>query len=150
MIPAIALTVISVFIVAGLAWAGRRLHISNLDAQALAEKIAFPVPVSALEWPELQVQSAVPQPDELSPVIVQVGWPAHPEQAATLLVALDDHDEQRAVSLLCRWSASGAGIAALRRGAELELRRRQSLERVHVILLAEDYQDGSDRFEADW
>jgi hypothetical protein len=147
---AIALAVTSLFVAAGLTWAGRRLHISNLDAQALAEKVAFPVPVSALEWPELRVQSAVPQPDELSPVIVQVGWPAHPERVATLLVALDDHDEERAVSVLCRWSASGAGIAALRRGADLQLRRRQSLERVHAILLAEDYQDGSDRFEADW
>jgi Lrp/AsnC ligand binding domain len=146
----IALTVMSLFVAAGLGWAGRRLHISNLDAQALAEKIAFPAPASAFEWPELRVQSAVPQPDDLSPVIMQVGWPAHPELVATLLVALDDHDEQRAVSVLCRWSASRAGIAALRRGAELELRRRQSLERVHAILLAEDYQDGGDRFEADW
>jgi hypothetical protein len=149
-ILAIALCVTSLFVAAGLTWTVRRLHISNLDAQALAEKVAFPVPASALEWPELRVQSAVPQPDEMSPVIVQVDWPAHPDRVATLLVALDDHDEQRAVSLLCRWSTSGAGIAALRRGAELELRRRQSLERVHAILLAEDYQDGDNRFEADW
>jgi hypothetical protein len=149
-ILAVALTVMSLFVAVGLGWAGRRLHISNLDAQALAEKVAFPAPASALEWPELRVQSAVPQPDELSPVIMQVDWPAYPERIATLLVALDDHDEQRAVSVLCRWSASGAGIAALRRGADLELRRRQSLERVHAILLAEDYQDGGDRFEADW
>ena len=150
MIFVIALAVTSLFVVAGLIWAGRRLHISNLDAQALAEKVAFPVPASALEWPELQVQAAVPQPDELSPVIMQVGWPAHPERIATLLVALDDRDEQRAVSLLCQWSASGAPVATLRRGVELELRRRQSLERVHAILLAEDYRDGGDRFEADW
>jgi hypothetical protein len=139
-ILAIALTVMGLFVVAGLSVAARQLHISNLDAQALAEKVAFPDPASALEWPELRVRSAVPQPDELSPVIVQVAWPAYPERVATLLVALD-HDEQRAVSLLFQWSASGAAVATLCRGAELELRRRQSLERVHAILLAEDYQD---------
>jgi hypothetical protein len=148
-ILAIALTVTGLFLLAALSWAGRLLHISNLDAQALAEKVAFPAPASALEWPELRVRSAVPQPDQLSPVIVQVGWPAYPQRVATLLVALD-HDEQRAVSLLAQWSASGAAVATLRRGTELELRRRQSLERVHAILLAEDYQDGGGRFEPDW
>ncbi|HEY6496761.1 MAG TPA: hypothetical protein VIZ43_26085 [Trebonia sp.] len=149
MILAIALTVIVLFLGAALVWAGRMLHISNLDAQALAEKVAFPAPASALEWPELRVRSAVPQPDRLSPVIVQVGWPAYPDRIATLLVALD-HDERRAVSLLAEWSASGAAVAALRHGTELELRRRQSLDRVHAILLAEDYQDGGGRLEADW
>jgi hypothetical protein len=143
-IHVIALTVVSLFVVAGLTWAGRLLHISNLDVQALTEKVAFPVPASALEWPELQVQSAVPQPDELSLVIVQVGWPAHPERVAVLLVALD-RDEQRAVSLLSQWSTSGASVAAMHRGVEVELRRRRSLERVHAILLAEDYQDRDDR-----
>ena len=144
MILVIALTVISLFVAAGLTWAGRLLHISSLDAQALAEKVAFPEPASALEWPELRVQSAVPQPDELSLVIMQVGWPAYPERAAVLLVALD-RDEQRAVSLLSQWSTSGAPVAAMHRGAEVELRRRRSLERVHAILLAEDYQDRPDR-----
>jgi hypothetical protein len=147
-IIAIALTVISLFVVAGLTWAGRLLHISNLDAQALADKVAFPVPASALEWPELRVQSAVPQPDELSLVIMQVGWPAYPERVAVLLVALD-RDEQRAVSLLSEWSVSGASVAAVHRGAEVELRRRRSLERVYAILLAEDHRDGTDRFGAD-
>ena len=147
MILVIALTVISLFVATGLTWAGRLLHISSLDAQALAEKVAFPEPASALEWPELRVQSAVPQPDELSLVIVQVGWPAHPERVAVLLVALD-RDEQRAVSLLSQWSTSGASVAAMHRGAEVELRRRRSLERVYAILLAEDYQDRADRLQA--
>lgn len=149
MILAIALSGMGLFIASGLAWAGRLLHISNLDAQALAEKVAFPKPESALEWPELRVRSAVLQPDEGSLVIVQVGWPTYPERGATLLVQLD-RDEQRAASLLFRWSDSGAAVAALRRGTEVELRRRQSLERVHAILLAEDYQDGGNRFQADW
>jgi hypothetical protein len=137
----IALTGVTLFVVTGLTWTARLLRISNLDAQALAEKVTFPEPVSALEWPELRVQSVVPQPDELTPVILQLGWPAHPELMATLLVALD-HDEQRAVALLTEWSAAGTPVAAGRHGAEIELRRRQSLECVHAILLAEDYRAG--------
>jgi hypothetical protein len=129
------------FLVAGLTWTGRLLHISRLDAQGLAEKVAFPVPGSALEWPELRVQSVVPAPDELSIVILQVGWPAYPEQVAVLLVALD-HDERRALSLLSQWSDARAAVAAVRQGAGLELRRRQSLDRVHAILIAEDYPGG--------
>jgi hypothetical protein len=148
-ILAIALTGVSLFVAAGLTWTGRLLHISNLDAQALAEKAAFPKPASALEWPELRVRSAVLQPDEAPLAIVQVGWPTYPERGAILLMALD-RDPQRAASLLFRWSDSRAAVATVRRGAELELRRRQSLERVHAILLAEDYQDGGNRFEADW
>jgi hypothetical protein len=141
----IALAGMILFLVtAGLTWTGRLLRISSLDAQALAEKVAFPVPGSALEWPELQVQAVVPAPDELSTVILQVGWSAYPEQVAVLLVALD-HDERRALSLLSQWSDARAAVAAVRQGAELELRRRQSLDRVHAILLAEDYQGGSRR-----
>jgi hypothetical protein len=136
-ILAVAISAVFLSLVAVLTWTVRLLRISALDAQALAEKLAFPEPASALEWPELRVQSVVPQPDDLSPVILEVGWPAYPERVATLLVALD-HDEARAVSLLCQWSTAGAAVMTLRQGAELELRRRQSLERVHGILLGED------------
>jgi hypothetical protein len=136
-ILAVAISAVFLSLVAVLTWTVRLLRISALDAQALAEKLAFPEPASALEWPELRVQSVVPQPDDLSPLILEVGWPAYPERVATLLVALD-HDEARAVSLLCQWSTAGAAVMTLRQGAELELRRRQSLERVHGILLGED------------
>jgi hypothetical protein len=139
-ILAIALSGISLSIVSGLIWTARLLHVSNLDAQALAEKTAYPVPASAVEWPELHVQFVIPQPEDLSPVILHVCWPAHPGEAATLLVALDQ-DKQHALSLLSQWCSAEASVSAIRgRGAELELRRRQSLERVHAILLAEDYQ----------
>jgi hypothetical protein len=141
-ILAIALPGFFLLLVAGLTWTARLLHISGLDARALAEKAAFPEPSSALEWPELQVRSVVPESGELSPVIVQVGWPAHPRRVATLLVTLD-HDERLALSLLSQWSVTGASVTAGRRGAELELRRRRSLDRVHAILLAEDYQADS-------
>jgi hypothetical protein len=141
-ILAIALADLIVPLAAGFVWTARRLHVSGLDAQALAEKVAFPEPASALEWPEMQVRSVVPEPDELSSVIVQVRWPAYPSRVAFLLVTLD-HDERRALSLLSRWSVTGASVMAERQGAELELRRRQTLERVHAILIAEDYQAAS-------
>jgi hypothetical protein len=136
-ILAIAIAAILLSVVAALTWTVRLLRISSLDAHALATKLAFPEPASALEWPELRVQSVVPQPDDLSPVILQVGWPAYPERVATLLVALD-HNEAHALSLLCRWSTTGAAVTTLRHGPELELRRRQTLERVHATLLNED------------
>jgi hypothetical protein len=137
-ITAIALVGVILFLAAGLAWSARLLRISGLDARALAEKIAFPHPASAFEWPELQVRQIVPEAGHLSPVIVQVSWPAYPEQVSTLLVALDQ-DEERALSLLSQWSVTGASVAAQLQGTELSLRRRQSLDRVHAVLLAEDY-----------
>jgi len=138
---AIAFAGILAFLVIAITWTARLLRISNLDAQALAEKVAYPDPTSALEWPELRVRSVVPQPDDLSPVILQVGWPAHPERVSNLLLNLDhDEGEEQALSLLCRWSATGAPVAAVRQGTALELRRRQTLERVHAVLLAEDNQ----------
>jgi hypothetical protein len=51
-------------------------------------------------------------------------------------VALHPGDA-RALSLLCQWSSAGAAVVALRQGPELELRRRQSLERIHATLLDE-------------
>jgi hypothetical protein len=135
-----AVTVVGVilFIVTGLAWTARLVHIGNLDAYALAEKIASPVPSSALDWPELHVHAVVPQPDEQPVVLLHVGWPAHPEREATLMVALAA-DDRRSLALLGQWCACSASVSPLRReGASLELRRRQSLERVHAVLIAED------------
>ncbi len=64
-----------------------------------------------------------------------LAWTA---QAATLLVALDSGDRQ-SVPLLSQWCATQASIAPTRQGpADLELRRRRSLERVHAVLVAED------------
>jgi hypothetical protein len=60
------------------------------------------------------------------------------EKVATLLVALDGGDH-RSLPLLSQWCERQASIAPVRRqGAELELRRRQSLERVHAVMVAED------------
>jgi hypothetical protein len=126
-------------IVAGLAWTARVVQVGNLDALALADKVATPYPVSALDWPELQVKAIVPQPDDRPLLLLlMVGRPHHRRQEATLLLALDSGD-QRSLALLSQWCASGASVAPTRqRGAALELRRRRSLERVHALLLAED------------
>ena len=124
---------------AGLAWTARLVHVSNLDALELAAKVSVPDPVSALDWPELRLRAVVPQPGDQPLVLLLVGWPAHPQRAATLLLAIDSGDN-RSVPLLSLWCASQAPVSPTRRdGAGLELRRRQSLKRVHAVLLAEDY-----------
>jgi len=127
-------------IAAGLAWTARLVHIGTLDALALAEKVGKPRPVSALDWPELNVRAVVPQniAGEPSLVLVLVEWPAHRERSATLLMDLGRAD-QRSLPLLSQWCAARASVSPTRRGdGELELRRRQSLERVRGLLLAED------------
>jgi hypothetical protein len=121
-----------------LAWTARLIHVANLDAQALMDKLATPEPVSALDWPELQVRAVVPLPDDQPLVLLLVGWPAHPEREVTLLLALDGNDHQ-SVPVLGQWCATHASVSPSRHGgAELELRRRRSLERVHAALVAED------------
>lgn len=137
-ILAAALAGLTLLLSAGLAWTARLVHVGNLDAQDLADKVATPAPVSALDWPELHLNAVVAQPDEQSMVLLHVDWPAHPQRAATLLLALD-RDDRQSLLLLSQWCASRASVSPARRdGAELVLRRRQSLERVHAVLVAED------------
>jgi hypothetical protein len=133
-----ALAVVLAFIATGLVWTARLVHIGNLDAHALAEKTAAPSPASALDWPELQLRGVVAQPGEPPFVLLRVGWPAYPRREATLLVAVG-RDDTGSLSLLSQWCAAAASVSpVLRYGAELELRRRQSLECVHAVLIAED------------
>lgn len=127
-------------IAAGLAWTARLLHIGTLDALALAEKTGTPRPVSALDWPELTVRAIVPQdiPGEPSLVLVLVEWPAYRERSATLLVDLG-RAGQRSLPLLSKWCTSEASVSPTRCGdGELELRCRQTLQRVRGRLIAED------------
>lgn len=138
-IVAAALAGVILFMAAGLIWVARLVHIGNLDAQALADKLATPDPVSALDWPELRLRAVVPQPGGPPLVLLHVGWPAHPRRVATLLLALDSGD-CRSLPLLAEWCAGQASVAPVRReGGKLELRRRQSLERVCAVMVAEDY-----------
>jgi hypothetical protein len=75
--------------------------------------------------------------------LLHVGWPAHPEREATLLVALDQGD-RHSLSLLSEWCTGEASVSPVRlHGAELELRRRRSLERVRAVLVAEDGTPGA-------
>jgi hypothetical protein len=138
-IAAAALAGACLFIAAGLAWTARLVHVGALDALELADKLAVPEPVSALDWPELRVRAVVPQDvaGERPLVLLLVEWPAHGEQA-TLLVDLGPAD-QRSLPLLSRWCAARAPVSPGRcADGELELRRRQSLERVRGLLVAED------------
>jgi len=124
--------------VAWLAWTTHLLHIGTVDALELASKVAVPNPSSALDWPELRVRAVVPQPDESGLVLLLVGWPAQPRQTATLLIALDS-DDRRSVPTLAHWCATRASVSPTRLGeAGIELRRRQSLDRVQAVLVAED------------
>jgi hypothetical protein len=142
MVLAIALASVILFIVSALAWTVRLVHVGNLDALELSEKTATPEPSSALDWPELHLHAVVAQPDEQSVVLLHVGWPAHPQKEATLMVALAE-DDRRSLELLAQWCAGAASVSPVRRdGARLELRRRQSLERVSALLLVEDHPAG--------
>jgi RecB family endonuclease NucS len=124
--------------IAGLTWTARKLSISTLDAQALTSKLAVPDPASAMDWPELRVRAVIPQPDEPSLVMVDVVWPEHPRRTATLLVALN-HEDANAIRLLVDWCDGQARVAPMRcYGQTVELRRRQTRERVRGDLIAED------------
>jgi hypothetical protein len=138
MIVVAALAGLVLFVAAWLALAARLLHLGNLEALELAEKTAVPEPKSALDWPDLHLRAVVTQPDDQSLVLLHVIWPAHPGQTAILLVALDQGD-WRSLPLLSLWCAGHARVCPVRwPGPELELRRGQSLERVHARLVAED------------
>jgi hypothetical protein len=139
-IAAIAAAGTTLFIMAALAWTARLVHVGNLDALALAQKVGTPQPVSALDWPELHVRTVVSVTDEPPVVLLLVEWPAHRERAANLLVRLD-HGDQRSVPLLSQWCAVQASVSPTRReNGRLELRRRQSMDRVRGFLVAEDPQ----------
>lgn len=127
------------FVVIWIWLAARLVRLGTQDALALAEKAAVPEPESALDWPDMRLRAVVAEPDDESRVLLQVIWPAHPARASTLLVALDQGDP-RSLLLLSRWCADRVPVCPLRRsGAELEFRRRQSTERVHALLLAENF-----------
>jgi hypothetical protein len=136
-VAAFLAAVISLLATGLLAWMARHLQARSLDNLALAAEAGGPDPVSALDWPELHVRAVVPQPDEQSLILLLVGWPARQQKAATLLVAVDS-DDDRSAQLLTRWCETRAPVSPTRCGAHLELRRRQSLERVHAVLVAED------------
>jgi hypothetical protein len=128
-----------VFIAAGLTWTARLLRIGALDALELAEKVGAPHPSSALDWPELRVRAALDQdlPGEQPLVLMHVEWPAHPEAQAVLLIDFGDRRDQ-SLQLLGQWCARRASVSTTERAGAVEMRRRQSLERISGILVSED------------
>ncbi|HXZ65335.1 MAG TPA: hypothetical protein VEH05_11410 [Streptosporangiaceae bacterium] len=137
-VAVLALTGAALFIVAGLGVAARIVHIGNLDALGLAAKLATPYPASPADWPELAVRAVVQQPDEPATVLLLVDRPHHDTPAVTLLLELSGPPE-RSMRLLESWCQASSSISpSLRGDAEIELRRRQSLERVRGRLLTED------------
>jgi hypothetical protein len=125
-------------VAAGLYWAARLLHIGNLDAHGLAEKLGAPEPGSAIDWPELRVHAVIPQPGEPSLLLLVAVWPAHPECSSTLLLDLAP-DGERSLALLSHWCATQASLSPTwLSGQQVELRRRQSLQRVSGLVLSED------------
>jgi len=132
--------VVSLVTVAGLAWTARLLRVGTMDALDLASKVATPVPVSALDWPEVRVLAAVSQGTlgDAGLALLHVQWPARPDRTATLLVDLGC-DQERSLRLLAEWCAANGSVSPSRgAGTAIELRRRQSLDRVRAELLAED------------
>jgi len=142
-VAAFLAAVISLVATGLLAWTARLLQARSLDHLALAAEAGTTDPVSALDWPELHVRAVVPQPDEQSLILLLVGWPARQQKAATLLVAVDS-DDHRSAQLLTQWCETQVPVSPTRcGGAHLEFRRRQSPERVHAVLVAEDAMPGS-------
>ena len=137
MSAAAALAGAVLFIAAGLVWTARLVHVGNLDAQALAEKTAEPHPSSLVDWPELRVRSVVSEPGQPLLVLLLVEWPARERLATTLMVL--QADERKAMRLLTQWRDEDASISPVRRdGGLIELRRRQTLDRVTGDVIAED------------
>jgi hypothetical protein len=137
-VAVLALTGAALFIVVGLAAAARIVYIGNLDALGLASKLTTPRPRSAVDWPELAVRAVVAQPDEPAVVLLWVTRPGHEGAEATLLVELAGSPD-RSVRLLARWCRDGSSISPTALAeSRIELRRRQSLERVRGRLLVED------------
>jgi hypothetical protein len=135
---AIGLAAIVLITGGGMVWTVYLLRTGCLDAQGLAEKTAVPQPVSALDWPELKVRAVVSQPDGEPLVLLHVDWPAFPQRNATLLMALDK-DDQRSLPLLSTWCTEQVSVSPTRRyGSAMELRKRQSLQRVRAVLVTED------------
>jgi hypothetical protein len=132
---------VSLVTVAGLGWTARLLRIGTMDALDLARKVATPLPTSAIDWPEVRVLAAVSHSSLGEPglALLHVQWPGRPDATATLLVDLGGQQE-RSLGLLAEWCAASSSISPSRgAGTTIELRRRQSLDRVGAELLSEDY-----------
>jgi hypothetical protein len=123
----------------GFALMAHRVQVGVLDALSLAAKTATPRPSSALDWPELRIDAVLDDPTGGRDVLIVARWPARPDRRSTLVLDIGPGGT-RAQRLLATWCEQQVSIAPTRVGAEqIELRRRQSSQRVHAVLLSEDH-----------
>ncbi len=128
-------------LVLSLAWTGRLLYVSALDAHDLGVKLATPRPVSVSEWPELHLQSVVVDPTNRDQLVLVAQWPAHPERRSIVVLALDASAARRVAS----WCDRGVALSPLRLEEQrLSLRRRRSTHSIEARIIDETpwLQDG--------
>ena len=128
----VAASVLVLALVGAGARLARRIRIGLVEAESLASKTAFGHPRSAHEWPECRVTDIVGSPEDGSMLMV-VEWPAHPDRRAALLVSGD----AGALGAIRRWQAMDAHLLT-EPGRPVVLRRRSSLSKVEVRVVAED------------
>ena len=119
-----------------LAWTARAFSIATRDALDLAAKLSVPQPHSAIDWPELQVDAVVPDPDDPLRMLLVGRWPAHPDSRSLLVLEVDA--QPRARQLLTRWRDVRAPISPrLMDDGSVLFRRRRSSESIAVRLISE-------------
>jgi hypothetical protein len=113
------------------------LRVSSQNAKELVAKLEHPRPSSARDWPELRVETVVPDPDVPNSLLVVVQWPAHPSPRSLLVLTTAGSDE-RARRLLVNWRDSEASVSATRVGDRgVVLRRRRDHQELRAVLVHE-------------
>jgi len=126
--------VVATLVGCGLGWTTHLIRVGLLDARDLVEKTAFGRPRSAMQWPELRLETVVVLPDE-DMVLTEAVWPAHPSNASLLLLRVTDAAGKRR---LVKWSASHASITtSTATDSWVELRRRRTVDRVRAEVVSE-------------
>lgn len=127
---------IVVLVVAALVWTARVISIGLRDARDLASKVAIPHPRSSKEWPELNIDEVVCEPDRGDHLLVIVRWPAHP--LVRTLMVLETPANSAAHRKLTHWRDAGSSISPMGLDDDwVSLRRRRSAEHVEARVVAE-------------
>jgi hypothetical protein len=72
------------------AWAVHLFRIATRDSLDLAAKLNVGRPHRAWDWPELQLDEVVLDPDVADRLLVVGRWPAHPGTRAVLMLEIDE------------------------------------------------------------
>jgi hypothetical protein len=114
----------------------RVMRQSSRNARLVA-KLERPRPPSARDWPELRVETVVPDPDVPNTLLVVVQWPAHPSPRSLLVLSAAGSDE-RARRLLVSWRDSEASVSPTRVGDRgVVFRRRRDPQQLRAVLVHE-------------